>query len=287
MSDANEDVRQLRLPGAVYEGLLDGMQEGLFVVEGQRFIFANAALGRMVGGAPADMIGQVFTERIAPEDRELVVTRYRRRLAGEDVAGNYEFSILHLDGETRISCFMNAFTIAGPRGPLGAGTLTPLALRAAFVASQTENVAVQGRAAEEEGGELAIPVLQLHARALGVPIVGHLNAARAGRVMDHLLAEIARHGAREVILDITGLPVVDERVANYLVRTARAVQLLGARLTLAGISPAIAQTLVTLGISLQELDCTRSLEDAWRAASGRLGGRSHRGGSTSLHIEDR
>ena len=273
MSDANEDVRQLRLPGAVYEDLFDGMQEGLFVVEGQRFIFANAALGRMVGGAPAEVLGQVFTERIAPEDRELVVARYRRRLAGEDVEGNYEFSILHLDGETRIACFMNAFTVPGPRGPLGAGTLTPLALRAAFAASQAENAALQGLAVDDDGGErLAIPVLQLHARALVVPIVGHLNAARAGRVMDHLLAEIARLGAREVILDITGLPVVDERVANYLVRTARAVQLLGARLTLAGISPAIAQTLVTLGTALQELDCTRSLEDAWRAASGRLGG---------------
>lgn len=271
MSDANEDVRQLRLSGAVYEDLFDGMHEGLFVVEGQRFIFANAALGRMVGGVPADVVGQVFTERIAPEDRELVVTRYRRRLAGEDVAGNYEFSILHLDGETRISCFMNAFTVPGPRGPLGAGTLTPLTLRAAFVTSQTENAAVQQQVAADAGEEvLAIPVLQLHARALVVPIVGHLNAARARQVMDHLLAEIARHGAREVILDITGLPVVDERVANYLVRTARAVQLLGARLTLAGISPAIAQTLVTLGTALQELDCTRSLEDAWRAASGRL-----------------
>jgi len=63
---------------------------------------------------------------------------------------------------------------------------------------------------------------------------------------------------------------VDERVAGYLVRTAAAVRLLGARMTLAGISPTIARTLITLGVDLQALGTTASLQDAWQAAAARL-----------------
>ena len=236
-----------------------------------RFTYVNAATARLVGGVPADLVGQVFTERIAPEDRDMVLARYRRRMAGEAVADTYEFSLLHLDGERRIAIFMHTHAITGPRGRIGVGTIVPLAMRSVLVDRSAETAAASLR--EDSSERLSIPVLQLHARALVVPIVGHLNAARAHVLMDQLLAAIAAHAAAEVIVDITGVPVVDERVAGYLIRTARAVRLLGARLTLAGVSPAIARTLVTLDVALGDLQSTGSLEDAWRAASARLAGR--------------
>lgn len=267
MPDPDEPQRQLRLPAARYEDLLDGLHEGIFVIDAGVFTFINAALARMVGGVPADLVGQVFTERIAPEDRDLVLSRYSRRMAGEPVSDTYEFSLLHLDGEQRIPIFMHSHAIPGERGPLGIGTIVPLAMRSAVAASQAQTAALNLH--DDDSELLSIPVLQLHPRALIVPIVGHLNAGRARRLMDHLLAAIARHGAQEVIVDITGVPVVDERVAGYLVRTARAVRLLGARLTLAGVSPAIAQTLAAS--PLHELHTTGALADAWRAVSARLG----------------
>jgi anti-anti-sigma factor len=273
--DPNDVARALRLPGAVYEDLLDGLHEGVFAIQAGRFIYVNAALARMAGGVPADLVGQAFTERVAPEDRQLVLSRYRRRVAGEDLPDTYEFALLALDGERRIPSFMHTHTIAGQDGTISVGTLVPLAMRSVVAdrSADTEAANLQ----EQSSERLSIPVLRLHARALVVPIVGHLNAARAHVLMDQLLAAIAGHGAAEVIVDITGVPVVDERVAGYLLRTARAVRLLGARLTLAGVSPAVAITLVTLGVALgelHELQSTGSLEDAWRAASARLAGRA-------------
>ena len=268
MPDPGEPVQPLRLPAGTYENLLDTLHEGVFVIDAGIFTFTNVAMARMVGGVPADLVGHKFTERLAPEDREMVADRYRRRMAGENVPDTYEFSLLHLDGEQRVPIFMHTAAMKTEHGRVAIGTIVPLAMRSQVVASQAQTAALDLHS--DDGENLSIPVLQLHARALVVPIVGHLNAGRARVLMDHLLTSIARHGAQEIIVDITGVPVVDERVANYLVRTARAVRLLGARLTLAGVSPAIAQTLTTLGIPLHELHSTRSLEDAWRAASARL-----------------
>jgi rsbT co-antagonist protein RsbR len=264
-------ARPLRLPAALYEQLIDGLHEGVFVVDAGVFRFVNVALARLLGGLPADIVGQHFTARIAPEDLELVARRYRRRMAGEAIPETYEYSLLHLDGERRVPVFVHTHTLPGDPEPLSIGTIVPLAMRSVVARGEAETAAAMSLG-EEEGERLSIPVLALHARALVVPIVGHLNAGRARRLMDRLLAAIAEHGAREVIVDITGVPVVDERVAGYLVRTARAVRLLGARLTLAGVSPAIARALVTLGVELGELGSTGSLEDAWRSASARLAG---------------
>lgn len=271
-ADQNDGSRALRLPGALYEDLLDGLHEGVFAIAAGRFIYVNAALARVAGGVPADLVGQPFTERVAPEDRELVLSRYRRRMAGEDLPDTYEFGLLALDGERRIPSFMHTHAIVGPDGPVSVGTLVPLTMRRVVADRSADTEAADLR--EDSSERLSIPVLQLHPRALVVPLVGHLNAARAHVLMDQLLAAISGHGAAEVIVDITGVPVVDERVAGYLLRTARAVRLLGARLTLAGVSPAIAITLVTLGVALDELQSTGSLEDAWRAASARLAGRA-------------
>ena len=269
--DSNADIPPPRLSAALYEALVDGLHEGVFIVDDGLFRFVNVALARLLGGAPGDIVGQPFSARVAPEDLELVARRYHRRMAGEQIPETYEYSMLHLDGERRIPVFVHTHAIAGERGPLSIGTIVPLALRSAVARGEHDNVAALG-AGDDDAAGLALPVLQLHARALVVPIVGHLNAGRARRLMAQVLAAIAEHGAREVIVDVTGVPVIDERVAGYLVRTARAVRLLGARLTLAGVAPAIARALVTIGVELGELHSTRSLEDAWRSASARLDG---------------
>jgi rsbT co-antagonist protein RsbR len=83
-----------------------------------------------------------------------------------------------------------------------------------------------------------------------MPMVGKIDARRAQQMLDTLLSGIAANRARTVILDITGVPVVDAQVASALVRAASAVRLLGAEVMLAGIRPEVARTLVDLGIDL-------------------------------------
>jgi rsbT co-antagonist protein RsbR len=108
--------------------------------------------------------------------------------------------------------------------------------------------------------ELSTPVLQVWKGILIMPLVGVIDTARAKDMTDRLLEEIAARQASVVLIDITGVPVVDSGVAQHLLLTIRAVKLLGAKCMLTGVSPAVAQTLVTLGINLSEVITKGSLQ---------------------------
>jgi len=253
----------------LYAAMLDHLHEGIYLLHDGVFRYVNRALATMAGGRPEDIVGKSLTFMIAPEDHAVVADRYRRRAEGEDLPDTYEFSVLCLDRVTRVPVFMQTTAFKTPDGPLSVGSVVPVAHHAILSASAADHQALSALT-DDEAERLSIPVLQIHPRALVVPLIGRINAARARLLMDRVLAAISEHRASEVLLDITGVPVVDERVAGYLVRTAAAVRLLGARLTLAGISPTIARTLVTLGADLRALDTTASLQDAWLAAAARL-----------------
>lgn len=98
--------------------------------------------------------------------------------------------------------------------------------------------------------ELSTPVLQVARQTLLVPLIGAIDAERSERVKEAMLAAIGQSQARVVIMDITGVPTVDEQVAQTLIEAARAAQLLGARVVLCGITPRVAQVVVQLGLSL-------------------------------------
>ncbi|WP_438027841.1 PAS domain-containing protein [Sorangium sp. So ce233] len=101
--------------------------------------------------------------------------------------------------------------------------------------------------------ELSAPVLPVEDDVLVVPLVGHLDVERTARVQEALLAAVERQRARFVILDLTGVPAVDAAVAERLTRVARAAGLLGAQVSVTGVSPAIARELVELGADLRTL----------------------------------
>jgi rsbT co-antagonist protein RsbR len=102
-----------------------------------------------------------------------------------------------------------------------------------------------------------------------MPLSGQIDSERARRIIDNLLAGIEEHDAKIAILDITGVPVVDTVVAQYLVRAARAASLMGCRPFLVGIRPEIAMVLVELGIDMEGLmtfsDLQSGVEHALRA----------------------
>jgi rsbT co-antagonist protein RsbR len=104
-----------------------------------------------------------------------------------------------------------------------------------------------------------------------LPLVGTIDTARAQQVMETLLVRVADEQARVVILDISGVPVVDTKVAENLIMTTNAVRLLGAETVLTGISPVVAKTIVQLGISLTNLETRGRLQDGIELALARLG----------------
>jgi rsbT co-antagonist protein RsbR len=119
--------------------------------------------------------------------------------------------------------------------------------------------------------ELSTPVLQLREGLLILPIVGMIDSGRARQLTEGLLRAIRNNRARVVVIDITGVPAVDSKVANHLVQTVDASRLMGATVILTGLSPEIAQTLVTIGVDLTKMNTVGDLQGGIDEADRLLG----------------
>lgn len=114
--------------------------------------------------------------------------------------------------------------------------------------------------------ELSTPIIPIDERTLIVPLIGAIDSARATQMTQAVLEAIGERHADDVIIDITGIAVIDTGVANHLVQTAQAASLLGAHVTLAGMSPEVAQTIVQLGVRLGQLTACSNLQAALELA---------------------
>ena len=115
---------------------------------------------------------------------------------------------------------------------------------------------------QEDLMELSSPVSKVWDNILILPVIGTLDSQRTQIMMENLLQKIVATGCTTAILDITGVPTVDTQVANHLLKTVTAARLLGAECIVSGISPAIAQTIVHLGINLSNILTKATLQDA-------------------------
>lgn len=116
--------------------------------------------------------------------------------------------------------------------------------------------------------ELSTPLLTISDDTVVMPLIGSIDSRRAQQIMENLLTGITEHGASQVILDITGISVMDTNVAAMLIRLAQAVRLLGAQIILTGIRAEIAQTLVSLEIDFNDIITRSTLRDGIAYALG-------------------
>ncbi len=119
--------------------------------------------------------------------------------------------------------------------------------------------------------ELSTPVLQVRERLLILPIIGLIDPQRARQLTEQLLRGIRTNRARVVVIDITGVAALDSAVANHLVQTVEASRLLGATVIVTGLSPEIAQTLVTIGVDLGKMNTVGDLQGGIEEAERLLG----------------
>jgi len=120
-------------------------------------------------------------------------------------------------------------------------------------------------------GELSSPVIQVWENVLVMPLVGAIDSARATRITEDLLTGITKYQAEIVIIDITGVPVVDTSVANHLIQTIKAAALLGAKCVVVGISSEVAQSLISLGVDLSGMVTRSNLQAGVRYAMEMMG----------------
>ncbi len=127
------------------------------------------------------------------------------------------------------------------------------------------------RRQQQEMLELSTPVIQLWDGITAVPLIGTLDSERTQTVMESLLTSIVENNAEIAIIDITGVPTVDTLVAQHLLKTVAAARLMGAECIISGVRPAIAQTIVHLGIDIGSVATKASLADALKLAFRRRG----------------
>ena len=119
--------------------------------------------------------------------------------------------------------------------------------------------------------ELSTPVIKVYDRVLLLPIVGTVDTQRAHQIMETVLVQVVQEQAKVMILDIAGVPVVDTKVADHIMKTTAAVQLLGAQTILTGISASVARTVVQLGVEITRMHTRAKLSEGIELALSIIG----------------
>jgi rsbT co-antagonist protein RsbR len=222
-------------------------------------IYLNAAGLRMVGLTPEEFKQTAMLEYVAPDERDWFLREVLPRIQQE---GRWqgELHFRHFKTDALIPVNYNAFLVRTQQ------TQEPIA-----IACVTRDISEQKRAEAERTAlqeqviaaqraairELSTPLMPLADGVIAMPLVGTIDSGRAQQIIETLLEGVSQHQAQSVILDITGVQMVDTQIANALMQAAQAVRLLGADVILTGIRPDVAQTLVHLGTDLGHM-VTRS-----------------------------
>ncbi|XXY15205.1 substrate-binding domain-containing protein [Sorangium sp. So ce216] len=191
------------------------------------------------------------------------------------LAGGAAFGVLVLESERRGACSLEELVL--------------IERVADTMAVAIENVQLVGRITErthelEQANlhqesllgtilELSSPVVPIAPSILVMPIIGTMDAQRAGRFIESMLQDIAERHARVVLVDVTGMAAVDAASAEHLVRAAQAARLLGAEVVLVGITPAAARLMVEQGVDLGSVVTRSNLELGFAHALSKTGGR--------------
>ncbi|WP_437807281.1 PAS domain S-box protein [Sorangium sp. So ce1078] len=257
--ERTEQFVQVAQLAKVYERLFR-VSVGLLVTLDANGYFrhANPAWERTVGWSPQEMTAKPFIEFVHPDDREATLAeatalfqgrttiRFDNRYICKDGSYKWLAWTAHLDASEDPASrlvYGTAHDVTSYRDLLGELERTLARLRDTMQAMST-------------------PLIPITDRIVVMPLVGQMDTDRIGQVMSVALDGVQSTQAQIVILDVTGLKEIDTRVASALVDTARALQLLGARTILTGIRPAVAQTLVGLGLDLAGLITKSTLQSA-------------------------
>lgn len=192
--------------------------------------------------------------------------KYSRR-SYENTYGPLKDAAGHVIG---LSCFLSDVTARRQTEDELAQSRADLAQRNEELAARMDENAVLVERLRQAVDDLSTPVLEVWNDVLALPIVGIIDAERGAQMEDRLLRELVRHKSRFVIVDLTGVNTLDTHAADRVGKLAKSVSLLGAECILTGLHPAVAQTLVAIGIDFAGLRTERNLKQALEACMSRV-----------------
>ncbi|WP_438007496.1 PAS domain-containing protein [Sorangium sp. So ce321] len=262
---------------ALFQAFLEHMPAMMFAKDPEsRYVVANAQFERFMGVVPGSVAGKRDQDML-PEAVVAAVRAADDAVRSTGVATVFEESVPHATEGMKLFHSVK-FPVRGPgipEGTVGGAAIDITAIKRAEAERQEAQLAVI-EAQQATIRELATPLLPIAEGVIVMPLIGTLDPERASRIIEALLAGVGAHQATIAIIDITGVRSVDAHVAGVLLQAARAVRLLGARVVLTGVQPAIARTLIDLGVDWQGLVTEGTLRGGIEHA---LRTRGRRGGS--------
>jgi rsbT co-antagonist protein RsbR len=196
-------------------------------------------IAAIIGFAVVAALIGVFTDRIGTMMRDSLVAQRARERELEALSRRLETTVRERTADLEMA-------------------LRSLESRAA----EQERLLAENNRQQAAIREISVPVLPVSATTLVMPLVGSLDGERLLILQDRALAAIMQSSARRLLLDITGVPLVDSYVAQGLIRTLQAARLLGAEVALVGVRPEVAQSIVGLGIDLSGMRTYADLQSA-------------------------
>lgn len=276
-SQAKDSPEQVRAAPSDYaRSLIEASLDPLVTINPKgKVTDVNEAAVKVTGVPRERLIGSDFSDYFT--EPEKARAGYRRVFA-EGFVTDYPLTVRHRDGRLT-EVLYNASVYRDAKGNV-AGVFA--AARDITTQKKTEaelakaNVALQAeieerRRAEKVIMELSTPVLQLRDGLLMLPIIGVVDSLRARQITEQLLRSIRDTRSKVAVVDITGVPAVDSKVANHLLQTAEAARLMGATMLLTGLSPEVAQSLVSIGVDLSRLTTAGDLQGGIAEADRLLG----------------
>ena len=224
----------------------------------------SAAAERLKGYRADEIIGKHFSAFYTPEDIANGKCERELELAARDGRFEDESWRLRKDG-SRFWANVVITALRDDKGNLkGFGKVTR-------DLSERKHAEEKLKQQSRDILEMAtVPVVQVWEGVLLVPLIGMLDSARTQQLMERLLQRLTETSAPVALLDITGVPTIDTQTAQHLIETIKAVRYIGADVVLTGVRPAIAQTLVHLGVDLSHVTTRSSLTTGLRVALGLL-----------------
>jgi rsbT co-antagonist protein RsbR len=256
----------------VLASLVEGASDAIFISDIAGTIsYANSAAADLLGQEQAAaLIGNSFMSFLEERDhirlRDTVVPQLLAKQAWRGT-----FTLVTARGEP-VPVVSSAIPLLDPAGKLtGMGGIIRDERERLTLIESLQNSNAELQRTLELLRQVSTPLVPVMEGILVMPIVGDLDSRRASQIMETLLEGVTRAGADIVILDITGVALVDTGVANALIQAARAVRLLGAEVLLVGITPEVAQTIVSLGVDLGALVTRGDLQSGIAYALARRG----------------
>lgn len=266
LAEAQETEHQLHqqlsdneLEMRTFAALADNAPDGISVVSLQGILtYHNSAFANMLGLPSQSLVGQAMQDFLRPDERHLA-----RQIAEHVLQHGSWIGLLHyMRGERDFPAHVSVFALYNDQGEVIAipGIMRDITKE---LQEEEEREQFQQEIIENQRmllRELSSPLIPLSDRALVMPLIGAIDSQRAQQIMEELLQGVANQRVDLVILDITGVPIVDTHVANMLLQTTQAVRLLGARLILTGIRPEVAQTIVGLALDFSSIETYSTLQ---------------------------